>query len=95
MLGIRSKSPLLVCKEGNCVICSMYMNTLAKQTRPTLKQLAAEVRLLRSAVIGLIGRDPEGEYNPEFVQRALANAAEKPSYTFTTPEAFLADLKRL
>jgi len=33
--------------------------------------IAQELTLLRSAVIGLIGKDPEGEYKPEFVKKVL------------------------
>lgn len=62
-----------------------------KNIRPTLKQ---EVALLRSAVIGLIGRDPEGDYRPEFVESVFRALAEKPTARFTTPEKFLVDVER-
>ena len=49
-----------------------------------------ELSLLRSAVIGLIGRDPEGEYRPEFVDEMLRAVTEdRPTEAFTTPAAFL------
>lgn len=61
-------------------------------SKPTLQQ---EVALLRSAVIGLIAeRDPEGEYRPEFIESTLAAMAEEPVYEFTTPEKFLAHIRK-
>ena len=51
--------------------------------------IAQELTLLRSAVIGLIGKDPEGEYKPEFVKKVLRALKEKPRYTFTSKEKFL------
>lgn len=57
--------------------------------------LQQEVRLLRSAVIGLIAeRDPEGEYRPEFIESTFAAMAEKPTFRFTTPEKFLAHIRK-
>lgn len=57
--------------------------------------LQQEVALLRSAVIGLIAeRDPEGEYRPEFIESTLAAMSEKPMYRFTTPEKFLAHIRK-
>ncbi|RJQ34360.1 hypothetical protein C4568_02665 [Candidatus Parcubacteria bacterium] len=55
--------------------------------------LEQEVSLLRSAVIGLIGRDKEGEYRPEFVEETFAALAEKPEFVFSSPEEFLARLE--
>lgn len=57
----------------------------------TIKQ---ELTQLRSAVISLIGEDPEGVYRPEFVAETLAALAHKPEFTFSTPEKFLRHLKR-
>ncbi len=57
--------------------------------------LQQEVSLLRSAVIGLIAeRDPEGVYRPEFIESTLAAMAEKPTHRFTTPEKFLAHIRK-
>ena len=57
-------------------------------------QLEKEVTLLRSAVIGLVGNDPEGEYNPAYVRRVLRAAHEKPTRVFVDAEQFLAELKK-
>ena len=51
--------------------------------------IAQELTLLRSAVIGLIGKDSEGEYRPEFVKKVLRALKEKPRYTSTSKEKFL------
>jgi hypothetical protein len=55
--------------------------------------LKTEVRLLRSFIIGFAGRDPEGEYRPEFVQKIMAAAKEKPIYKFLNAKAFLGQIK--
>lgn len=52
----------------------------------TIKQ---ELTLLRSAVVGLVGKDKEGNYRPEFVSEMLSSASRKPVKNFTTPEDFL------
>ena len=56
--------------------------------------LQQEVRLLRSAVIGLVGRDAEGEYRPEFVEEMLATISDKPEFVFSSPKQFLNHLKK-
>ncbi|HEX8947070.1 MAG TPA: hypothetical protein VF829_02550 [Candidatus Paceibacterota bacterium] len=53
-----------------------------------------ELFLLRSAVIGLIGRDREGSYRPEFVKSTLAALKQKPVKRFTSPKQFLADIEK-
>lgn len=58
----------------------------------TLKQ---EVALLRSAVIGLIGEDSEGQYRPEFVRSTFAALLRKPTRRFRSPESFLKELYRI
>ena len=57
----------------------------------TLKE---EVTLLRSAVAGIIGKDPEGQYKPEFVAEVFASLKRKPTEKFSTPEAFLKAVER-
>ena len=54
----------------------------------TLK-LQEEVRILRSFVIGFIGKDKEGNYNPEFVRKVLQSSQEKPKHTFKDDISFL------
>lgn len=55
--------------------------------------LQQEVRQLRSFVIGLAGKDPEGAYRPEFVREILRAAKEKPRYQFWDARSFLRQLR--
>ena len=55
--------------------------------------LEQEVRLLRSAVIGLVGEDSEGNYRPEFVEETFAALSDKQRFVFSSPKQFLAHLK--
>ena len=57
----------------------------------TLKE---EVTLLRSAVAGIVGRDREGAYKPEFVAEVFASLKRKPTKKFTTQEDFLKAVER-
>jgi hypothetical protein len=57
----------------------------------TLKQ---EVLLLRSAVVGLVGKDKEGQYRPELVKSVLADLNRKATHNFVDPESFLEEVKR-
>jgi len=55
-----------------------------------LHNLAHEMVMLRSVVIGVIGeRDPEGEYRPEFVSRMLQLAKKKQTGVKFTASAAL------
>lgn len=54
-----------------------------------LATLEREVRLLRSAVVGLIAQDPEGAYRPEFVRRMLGAPKGKTSEVFKDAKTFL------
>lgn len=55
--------------------------------------LKQEVALLRSALAGLIGKDKEGQYRPEFVEEMYKELSRKPSHTFNTEADFLNQLK--
>jgi hypothetical protein len=69
----------------------MTTKTLEKE----VFKLKREVRLLRSAVIGIVGeRDPEGEYKPEFVRSVLKAIVEPAPYTFTNSRDFLKRLRK-
>ncbi len=65
------------------------METATKRFASTLAQ---EVALLRSSVIGLIGKDSEGEYRPEFVADTL-DTLDGATFIFSTPGDFLARIK--
>lgn len=57
-----------------------------------IKDLAREVSTLRSFVIGLAGKDSEGEYRPEFVEKVLKSGATESTGTFKGTRDFLAKL---
>ena len=65
------------------------METTTKRFTPTLAQ---EVALLRSAVIGLVGKDLEGEYRPAFVARTLASLGDA-AFDFSGSRKFLARIR--
>ena len=56
--------------------------------------LKQEVQLLRSALIGQVIKDGEGNYRPEFVSEMLASLDRKPTKTFKDPNQFLEDVNK-
>ncbi len=68
---------------------------LNKQTleKNKIVALSQEIGLLRSAVIGSIGKDAEGEYKPEFVKKLLRDAREDDAHVFKNKKLFLESLK--
>ena len=54
--------------------------------------LEKEVKMLRSFAVGIVGRDAEGEYRPEFVRQALRDANRVPTKRFVSAKKFLAEL---
>ncbi len=68
----------------------METKILNKPKSSTVKELQKEVELLRSFVIGHLGKDSEGEYRPEFIKRILkASADDKVGHVFKDKESFL------
>ena len=57
-----------------------------------VKVLLREVKLLRSAVVGWVGKDSEGLYNLKFVKHVLKNCQEKDEYVFKDKKSFLKSL---
>lgn len=53
-----------------------------------------EVILLRSALAGLIGKDKEGTYRPEFVAEIYASLSRTPKKRFTSASDFLDDVAK-
>lgn len=53
-----------------------------------------EIKLLRSFVIGIAGKDKEGEYRAEFVKKIFRTFREKPRYVFKDKESFLRQLRK-
>ena len=67
----------------------MTTKTLEKKTF----ELKKEVELLRSFVVGQLGKDSEGNYKPSFVKKALEAAAQKPAHELKDSFSFLRHLK--
>ncbi|OGZ33875.1 MAG: hypothetical protein A3I88_01150 [Candidatus Portnoybacteria bacterium RIFCSPLOWO2_12_FULL_39_9] len=60
-----------------------------------VSHLQKEIEFLRSLIIGLIGKEKEGEYKPEFVEKVLKASREKATYSFKDKKAFLSQLENL
>ena len=56
--------------------------------------LKDEVALLRSAIAGLIGKDKEGEYRPEFVAEVFSSLKRKPDLSFVNKADFLKQVEK-
>lgn len=54
-----------------------------------------ELKLLRSALAGLVGRDREGVYRPAFVREMFASLKRSPEQKFTSSEAFVKEVQRM
>lgn len=57
--------------------------------------LQKEIELLRSFIIGLIGKDKEGEYNPEFIKSVLKANTEKTVLIFKDKKTFLSQIQKI
>ena len=71
------------------------MTTKVMETQ--LNNLASEMVMLRSVIIGFLGdNDPEGEYRPEFVEKILQLSRKKQeSVVYTNSDDFLKLIKQL
>jgi hypothetical protein len=65
---------------------------ITKSQQRELTELRHEVTILRSFIIGVAGKDPEGEYNPTFAQQVLRASQKKPVGRFQSTESFLATI---
>lgn len=65
-----------------------------KTVTKIVNNLSNEVKVLRSLVISVIGKDNEGEYRPAFVKSVLKAAEQKPIERFANSKDFLKKLKR-
>lgn len=68
----------------------MSIQTIKKM----VDNLSREVVILRSLVISVAGKDPEGVYKPEFVKSVLKSAKNKPTSEFKNAKDFLNQIKR-
>ena len=61
-----------------------------------MARLEREVKSLRDVIINAsLGRDPEGEYKPEFIKEVLASLKDKPIYRFRDKESFLKQIRSI
>ena len=70
------------------------VNTVIPKLNNQLENLQREVRSLRSFVIGLAGKDEEGNYKQSFVKKILDLSKEKIDHTFGDKRSFLTHLKK-
>lgn len=66
----------------------MRQKTLEKLNRNSF-DLKEEISTLRSFIIGVLGKDQEGEYRPEFIRKVLKAAREKAVFAFKNKKDFL------
>lgn len=55
----------------------------------TIFDIQTEVQNLRSFVIGIAGKDEEGEYRPDFVNKILKENQEEAPFIFRDKKDFL------
>ena len=60
----------------------------------SIKDLSREIASLRSFVIGIAGKDNEGEYRPEFVKKVLTASQKKVVGNFISADDFLTEVNR-
>ncbi len=60
--------------------------------KPQISKLEREINLLRSFLIGIAGKDSEGNYRPEFVRKILKAARGKKEFVFRDKRSFLSRL---
>lgn len=71
----------------------IYMSKVTtKNLNSEISTIKQDVALLRSLIIGLLGKDTEGNYRPSFVKRILKAAKEKSTRSFSSTENFLSQI---
>lgn len=70
------------------------VNMITTGQRQNVAELKREVGLLRSFVIGAVGKDKEGQYRPEFVEKILRATENNSAHLFTDPHSFLGKLRK-
>lgn len=66
----------------------MTTQTLVRKLHKDVSVLRKDMEVVKKMLFSGY-RDPEGEYRPSFVKKMLKRDKERPSYKFTTKEAFL------
>ena len=65
-----------------------------KKLNNELANLKQKLEIISSLLIGLVGRDKEGEYRPEFVRNILKAVGEKTHFSFKNKKTFLSQMKK-
>ena len=68
------------------------MSMLKQTYNHNINTLKQEIDMLRSLVIGTVGRDKEGNYNPLFVKGIINKSKERPIHAFKDKNSFLKHL---
>ncbi len=63
-------------------------------TKPYFSELEKEIQLLRSFVIGVAGKDKEGNYKTEFVKKIIGANQEEGKFIFRDKKSFLSCLQK-
>ncbi|MDD4989747.1 MAG: hypothetical protein PHW31_00325 [Candidatus Pacebacteria bacterium] len=58
-----------------------------------ISQLQMENRFLRSFVIGILGKDKEGNYRPDFVKKIIKKTEEEGEFCFCGSEDFMKKIR--
>ncbi|MDO8663853.1 MAG: hypothetical protein Q7K28_03430 [Candidatus Wildermuthbacteria bacterium] len=72
----------------------MTTQTIVKNEKENIANLQQEIELLRSFVVGIAGKDGEGNYRPEFVRKVLKASKEKGEFIFKNGKSFLSRLRK-
>ena len=70
----------------------MTQKTLEKINQ-NIASLKDEMRVLHSLVIGVLGRDKEGKYRPEFTRKVSRLSKEKAGFVFKNDKSFLKQVR--
>ncbi len=68
------------------------IKTLKKRNK--IDSVLEEIGLLKSVIIGWIGKDKEGDYNPEFIDNVINSSKDKQVFKFADKRSFLNQLKK-
>lgn len=71
----------------------MSQKTLEKINRE-ISNLKGEMKIFRSLIIGLLGKDREGEYRSEFVKKILRLSKKRAGFAFKNAESFLKQIQK-
>lgn len=71
------------------------LTSTKSSTLNEVTQLRHEVSALRSLVIGMVGKDKEGNYHPAAVREIIEASLEPASYRYSGKGSLLKQLKKI